>query len=172
MTALVPLTSVYFETVARWLSDPDVNCLLSAEWRGKNITSTIISIASRNRQNKFFVIYHEEEPCGLVALSDLELADRSAMVWYFMGNKHLRGRGIAGDAIRQLIELAFVEMGLESLYAYVIEGNTYSLRLLKTVGFREVGRIRRASRIAGEQLDRIYFDLIRSDWSCHNSNCG
>jgi RimJ/RimL family protein N-acetyltransferase len=163
MTTLTPLTSDHFETVARWLSNPAVNRLLSADWRDKEVTATVLAIAARKRQNRFFLIQHEGKACGLVALSDLEVADKSAMAWYLMGDERFRGKGIAADAVRQLIRFAFMEMGLECIFAWAIEGNTASLSLLNAVGFREVGRIRRSACIAGQQLDRIYFDIIRSD---------
>jgi RimJ/RimL family protein N-acetyltransferase len=165
MTTLTPLTSDHFETVARWLSTPGVNRLLSADWRDKEVTATVMAIAARNRQNRFFLIQHEGNSCGLVALSDMVIADKSAMAWYLMGEEQLRGKGITADAVRQLIRLAFMEMGLECIFAWTVEGNTESLRLLKAVGFREVGRIRRSACIAGQQLDKLYFDIIRSDWS-------
>ena len=85
------------------------------------------------------------------------------MVWYLMGEEQLRAKGIATDAVRQLIRFAFMEMGLECIFAWAIEGNTASLKLLKAAGFREVGRIRRSACIAGQQLDKIYFDIIPND---------
>ena len=165
-TTLAPLTSENFEIVARWLSDPTINAVLSADWRGKRVTTTLIAIAVRNNQNRFFLIRNGLEPCGIVALSDLDVADKCAMVWYFMGEMSLRGKGITTEAVRKLVDIAFSEFGLECIFAWAIASNADSIKLLKTVGFQEVGRIRRSVCISGRQHDKIYFDLIRDEWFC------
>src|SRR5688572_9291568 len=98
MTTLVPLASDSFELVAKWLSTPAINRWLSGDWRDKETTATIVAIAARNRKNRFFLFSHDGAPCGLVALSDLELPDKTAMAWYLMGEQQLSGQGITSEA--------------------------------------------------------------------------
>jgi RimJ/RimL family protein N-acetyltransferase len=62
-----------------------------------------------------------------------------------------------------LVRVAFTEMGLASVYAWIMEGNAASRKVLQKVGFREAGRIRCASSFGGRQVDRIYFDLVSSE---------
>jgi ribosomal-protein-alanine N-acetyltransferase len=100
---------------------------------------------------------------GLVALSEIDLVDRVAMVWYALGKAELSGRGIATAAVRQLTDVAFGEMALASVYAWVMEGNVASRRVLEKVGFREAGRLRQASLHGRQQVDRLYFDLVPAD---------
>ena len=85
------------------------------------------------------------------------------MVWYALGEQTLFGRGIIANAVRQLTRLCFDQMRLASIYAWTMEDNIASTRVLQKVGFREVGRIRCAASSGGRQVDRIYFDLIASD---------
>jgi RimJ/RimL family protein N-acetyltransferase len=85
------------------------------------------------------------------------------MIWYVLGDKNLSGRGITSDAVRQLVRLAFDQMGLVSLYAWAMEDNAGSKRVLQKAGLREAGRIRHAASSGGHQVDRIYFDLIASE---------
>lgn len=164
MTTLLSLSPEYFDVVARWLSTAEINCWLSGDWRGREISATMISIAVRNRKNRFFVVRYEERPCALVALSEIEPADKTAMAWYLMGETELRGKGITSHAVRQLIEIAFHQLGLESIYAWAAQNNVASVKLLRKVGFREVGRIRRSFAWQDQQLDRVYFDLTASDF--------
>ena len=98
-----------------------------------------------------------------MALADIDLADATAMVWYALGETALSKRGIASEAVKQLIRKSFHELKLESLYARLMEDNAASARVLQKAGFREVGRIRRAVSSSGRQVDRIYFDLIASE---------
>jgi [ribosomal protein S5]-alanine N-acetyltransferase len=96
-------------------------------------------------------------------LADIDFADATAMVWYVLGDSAFSKRGIASEAVKQLVRKSFHELKLQSLYAWIMDDNTASARVLQKVGFREAGRIRRATSSNGRQVDRIYFDLIASE---------
>jgi len=149
--------------VAEWLSNSEINRWLTGDWRDKSATATLVAMLVRNKRNRVFLIHFNGEPCGLVALADIDNADRTAMVWYFLGDPSLYGRGITASAITQLATLSFRKMGLASLYAWTMEDNQPSKGVLRKVGFREAGRIRRATSSAGRQLDRVYFDLVSDE---------
>ena len=149
--------------VAAWLSRNEINRWLTAQWRNRVVSTTCLAIALRNSKNRFFLVHCGGKPCGLVALADIDLADATAMVWYALGDSAFSKRGIASEAVKQLIRKSFHELKLESLYAWIMEDNAASARVLQKVGFREIGRIRRAVSSNGRQVDRIYFDLIASE---------
>jgi RimJ/RimL family protein N-acetyltransferase len=160
MVTLEPLRPQEFELVAEWLSRPNVNCWLSGDWRDREITAGLVAAAVRNRKNRLFAVWKDGAPVGMVALSDIELADRTAMIWYALGRDDLSGQGITTAAVTHLLATALHDMALACVYAWVIEGNSASLRVLEKAGFETVGRIRRAARLQGHQVDRIYLDAI------------
>jgi RimJ/RimL family protein N-acetyltransferase len=160
MTNLDDLAAPHFGQVAQWLSKSEINRWLTAEWRRTDISPTAIAIAVRNRRNRLFLVLHNGAPCGLAALSDIDTEDGTAMVWYLLGASDLAGRGIATAAVRAMAEIAFHRLGLNSLYAWAMEDNIASQRVLQKVGFREAGRIRQSAWSANRRVDRIYFDLL------------
>lgn len=68
------------------------------------------------------------------------------------------GRGIASEAVRQVLAIAFGELGLARVEASVRVGNAGSLRVLQRNGFTEYGRSRRSFELAGEWHDRLHFE--------------
>jgi len=163
MTTIAPLTPEHFETVARWLSNPEINRWLSGDWRDRETTASTIAIAARNRKNRFYLVSHDATPCGLVALSEIDSADKTAMAWYLLGRLEFGRKGVTSAAVSELVKRAFKELELNSVYAWAMESNTASLQLLAKVGFKRAGRIRRSSCCDGRALDRIYFDIIPED---------
>ena len=159
-----PITAPAFEVVATWLSDPEINRWLSSEWRGRSVTPTVIAMAVRNSKI-IYLVRRFGRQCGLTALADIDLCDRTAMVWYFLAAKDLSGLGIVSAGVRAMVGAAFHELRLESLYAWVMEDNLGSIAVLRAVGFQQAGRIRRATNSAGHQVDRIYFDLLASKYA-------
>ncbi len=158
-----PLAPEQFETVAGWLSSPEINQWLTSEWRNRTVDKVLMGVAVRNRKNRFYVARADGEACGVVALADIDAGDKTAMIWYVLGARALGGRGIATHAVRELVQIAFEELGLESVYAWIMEDNTPSRRVLEKAGFREAGRIRRATAHGGRQVDRVYFDMVRGE---------
>lgn len=163
MTTIEDLAPPYFDLVAAWLSNPEINQWLTSEWRGKATTSVVVSLMLRNKRNRLFLVHWNEQPVALTALADIDPADATAMIWYFLGDSAFSGKGIVSAAVTQTAVRCFRELKLESLYAWVMEDNLASAAVLQKAGFREAGRIRRATHSHGRQVDRIYFDLLAKD---------
>ncbi len=159
---LESLSADHFEIVSRWLSNPRINQWLTPEWRGKQINAAIIAMVVRNKKNRLYLVRYTGVPCGIAAL-EVEPADKTAMIWYFLGDEPLSGRGITSAAVRHLTHIAFEELGLISLYAWAMENNAPSQKVLSRAGFRLVGRIRQSACSSGRQVDRLYFDLVSLD---------
>src|SRR5438552_2147107 len=99
LITIEPLVPQQFELVAGWLSRNVINRWLSAEWRGRVATPTLLAIALRNPKNRLFLVRCNGQPCGLTALSDINFSDATAMVWYILGDPSLSGQGITSDAL-------------------------------------------------------------------------
>lgn len=163
MTTIEELTPPDFEVVAGWLSRPEINRWLTAEWRGKPANPVLIGVMLRNKRNRVFLVRWNGQPAGLVALADIDAADATAMVWYLLGDSALSGRGIISTAVKLMAQKCFPELKLESLYAWAMEDNAASVKVLRKAGFREAGRLRRAANSNGQTVDRIYFDLLAAE---------
>lgn len=147
-----------FDLVAGWLSRPESNRWLTAEWRNRQVDRTLLAMVARNRRNQLFLVRHGGKPCGLVALADIDPVDRVAMVWYLLGDQSLAGKGITSEAVRQASQHAFAKLNLASVYAWIMEDNVASGKVLAKAGFREAGQLRAATRSGDRQVARIYFD--------------
>lgn len=165
LTTIEPLTPEHFATVAGWLSSPDLNQWLTSEWRGRVIEPTVIGIAFRNKKNRFFLVRAEGQPCGLVALADWDPVDQIAMVWYALGETSLGSRGVITDAVGQLTRIALDELDIHALYAWIIEDNARSRRVLEKNGFVEMGHLRSGAVRDGRRMDRVYFCLSKDQAS-------
>ena len=159
MVTIGELEPANFGLVAQWLSRPEINQWLSGEWRDCGATPSLVAMAVRNRRNRLYLVRYDTLPCGLVALGEIDSVDKMAMVWYLLGNDQLAGRGVTSQAVRILSDTAFKELQLAVLYAWIMENNVPSRRVLERSGFQECGRIRNAANSLGQQVDRIYFDL-------------
>lgn len=68
------------------------------------------------------------------------------------------GRGVATEAVRQALELAFGELGLLRVEADSRPENKASVRVLERNGFTPFGRSKRSFELGGVWYDRLHFE--------------
>ncbi len=73
--------------------------------------------------------------------------------------EHAVGQGVAAEAVRQVISLAFNEHRLYRLEANSRPENIGSIKVLQRNGFEQFGRAKRSFHLHGKWHDLLYFEL-------------
>lgn len=84
-------------------------------------------------------------------------------IGYWLGVPHW-GQGLATDAARLVVHLAFQHLEAERVWATVFVGNHASRRVLEKNGFQLDGTLRHERFKAGEWIDIWFFTLLRLEW--------
>lgn len=110
-------------------------------------------------------IARREAPALLLGTVSLRrfLRDRRAELGYWLG-ADAWGSGFATEAADAMIDFGFRELGLERIYAQVLEGNDASCRVLDKVGMMNEGVRRRHIRKGKQLCDVSMFGLLRDEW--------
>jgi len=74
------------------------------------------------------------------------------------------GRGYMHEALRAMLDIAFVQFGLNRIEADIDPRNTASARSLERVGFTREGLLRERWIVNDEVSDSALYGLLRSDW--------
>lgn len=121
--------------------------------------------SARNRRQAFeFVIEDQGDGrlLGMVSLHRIDWMRRSGGIGYWVRRSEW-GRGIAPEAARAMLDVAFVECGLHRVEVLVAPENKPSQRVVDKVGFVREGVARGAEFVNGSYLDHIQYALLRSD---------
>jgi ribosomal-protein-alanine N-acetyltransferase len=114
----------------------------------------------RNGTSDRFVIQEQGTIVGMVSLTAIERGPaESAHLGYWVG-QDANGRGVATEAVRQVLATAFDIHGLHRVQAGTLLHNAGSQKVLSRNGFEEIGRARRYLKIAGEWQDHILFQRL------------
>jgi RimJ/RimL family protein N-acetyltransferase len=116
------------------------------------------------RGNADFVITLDRAGVGMCTLFHEDTLARHAEVGIAL-LPEARGRGVGTEALRQLVDFAFVRRNLRRLYLWVIASNAAGLGSYRKVGFVEEGRHREHCWIRGRYEDEIAMGLLRSEWT-------
>lgn len=75
------------------------------------------------------------------------------------------GRGLATEAARAIVDLAFEHLGCHRVFAQLDPRNTASARLCERIGMRHEALLRQDWWSKGEWTDTAVWGLLRSEWA-------
>jgi ribosomal-protein-alanine N-acetyltransferase len=102
-----------------------------------------------------FVVLHDGELVGRVTVADVVRGPfQSAHLGYFV-TQAVNGRGVATDAVGQVVARAFGPLGLHRLQAATLLTNAASQTVLRRNGFERIGVAPDYLRIAGRWQDHV-----------------
>ena len=88
---------------------------------------------------------------------------QSASLGYWIGEKYSRN-GYMKEALKLLIPSLFVDLRLNRIEAATLEENIASKNLLKKIGFKKEGVLRKYLKINGTWRDHILYGLLENDF--------
>ena len=97
--------------------------------------------------------WHRYEAVGLETLLAPEI----------VGDRHYAAQGYVFRATSAMLTLGFTRYGLECINAWAVECNHASLRILRKLNFKPIGRQRSCHYIDGQPFDRLLFELQSND---------
>ncbi len=153
---------------ARWYGDEEVWRLTSwtAEPMQRAAVERLFEDRERSSLDDSFAVHREgeDEPIGVISLTNISEANASADLSVIMGDEKDRARGLGTEAIRILLDYAFDERGLARVGLSVFEFNEAAIHAYEKLGFEREGRLRQALRRDGEFHDAILMVVLAKDW--------
>ena len=100
---------------------------------------------------------------GWISLRINDRTPRVGEVGYSLVSE-ARGRGLASEALRSVIDEAFLSGDLDELQACIVPENVASRGVLDRTGFREERTLRSGAVIRGRHIDVLLFSFTRAMW--------
>jgi len=149
------------ERYASWLNDPEVNRFLAT--KSATVGELRDYIAKKDAQTDalYFGIFLKENDLhiGTVKLEPIDLTGKKATIAIMLGDKTYWGKGLAGEAMKLLINYCFETLGIEEVNLGVVAQNTSAIRSYEKLGFREVKRDFAYVTYGDEIHDQVWMTL-------------
>jgi RimJ/RimL family protein N-acetyltransferase len=104
------------------------------------------------------------EAVGHVELNAIERWHRSATLSRVLVQPGLRGRGIGAAMVREVLAVAFDELGLHRVDLFVFDFNTAAIACYEGLGFRHEGRLRDYRRLGDRYLTSVLMSMLEEEW--------
>jgi RimJ/RimL family protein N-acetyltransferase len=170
--SLVPLEKErHFENAVRWINDPEIT------WR----TLSGDFPMTRTAEDEFFdrlakpgpqpatvgfaiETRDTEEHIGLIGIDKIDYRHSHGEIGLLIGRSSLWNRGYGTDALTTMTRYTFDVIGLQILWAGVMDDNTASIAALQKAGYQEAGRLPKFYWKRGTRHDSILLYACRDDW--------
>jgi ribosomal-protein-alanine N-acetyltransferase len=169
---LVPLDKArHLDNAIAWLNDSEVTAwTLVGDWPlGRLAEEDFFDRTTRQNplalaEELTFAIETRDgfEHIGFSGLHRIDWRNGVAVTGTMIGRRDLWAQGYGSDAARVRTRYAFEVLGLRLLLSDVMADNAGSIAMLRTVGYREVGRIPRRLWKRGAFRDVVMLALERA----------
>lgn len=110
------------------------------------------------------VIEADGVPVGTIGLLSIDKKNGKAEYYIAMGEKAFKGKGVAKDASRLILEHGFEKLGLNRIYLFTEVENLEAQMLFESTGFKKEGTLRQDIFSHGKYADRSIYGFLREDW--------
>lgn len=101
---------------------------------------------------------------GSTSLANINARDHHATFGIAIGDKEYWSKGYGTEAARLLVNYGFEQLNLHRINSGAIAFNERSLRMHKSVGFKEEGLQREYVFKNGKLQDHVIFGMLREEW--------
>lgn len=151
----------------KWYNDTELNKL--AGWSSSKVTADKLRY---NMSRSFgydpmnlMIDNNEGTPIGTIQLYDFNEQDKSCKLGIRIGDRAYWSKGYGADAVKVLLEYAFMKIDIYRVTLKVYEYNERAVKCYLKCGFRYEGRTRQSAYIDGKFYDEIIMGALKSDFA-------
>ena len=157
-------SDIYY--LLRWYNDGELNRL--AGWSSTRVTPDKLryNIARSFGYDPMNLMIDNEEgiPIGTIQLYNFNEQDKSCKLGIRIGDRNYWSKGYGEDAVKTLLEYAFMKIDIFRVTLKVYEYNERAVKCYLKCGFQNEGRTRQSAYIDGKFYDEIIMGILKSDY--------
>ncbi|MBY8991428.1 MAG: GNAT family N-acetyltransferase [Candidatus Lokiarchaeota archaeon] len=170
---LCPPNTEHINLYTKWMNSPQIRKYARYEFpqNVEEVKKMFEPKQERVSSEIFFEIWHrdDEKPIGYTGLIRIRWFDRSAFLFYLIGEKDYWGKGHATEAARLVVEYGFNELNLHKINAGIFAPNQSSVRVVEKNDFKHELTLKKEIYIDGEHVDALKYSILRKEWQAIKS---
>ncbi|MDN5319822.1 MAG: UDP-4-amino-4,6-dideoxy-N-acetyl-beta-L-altrosamine N-acetyltransferase [Thermococcaceae archaeon] len=111
----------------------------------------------------YFLVKYNNEPVGVVGLSNIDMKDKSASVGIYVGNEKFKGKGLGKLMMYALLKFSFDILDLNRVQIEVFSDNIVAIHLYEKF-FQKEGILREFKFKNGAFKDVIVMSILKKEW--------
>jgi RimJ/RimL family protein N-acetyltransferase len=165
---LCPPNTEHLNLYTRWINAPKIRKYVRNEipQNSERVKKMFEPTQERFRSDIYFEIWHkaDKKPIGYGGLNRIRWFDRSAFLFYIIGETEYWGKVIATEAAKLIRDYGFTELNLNKINATIYAPNHASIRIIERIGFQFELCLRKEIFIDGEHVDALKYSILKKEW--------
>ncbi|WP_347860901.1 GNAT family protein [Salimicrobium sp. PL1-032A] len=171
MITLKPFMKEDFDTLIQWIDSPE----FLMQWAGPNFSYPLTYEqledyrSGANQADSITLIYtvwEKDKRVGHISLGRIDKKNRAGRIGkVLIGETDAKGRGLCVAMIREVLNIAFDELGLHRVSLGVFDFNTPAVQCYKKAGFEIEGLLRDYRKIGEEYWSLYEMSILAEEWS-------
>jgi RimJ/RimL family protein N-acetyltransferase len=125
-----------------------------------------ISVARDSKDEVYLIVVEKslDRPIGFVRLNFIDPVARNVWLRFVIGDAKSFGKGLARDALRQVLQWLFAEQNINRVTLETYETNKRAIQFFEMFGFKQEGLIREGIYFDGEYYNIVALGLLRREF--------
>ncbi|SFN91486.1 Protein N-acetyltransferase, RimJ/RimL family [Eubacterium pyruvativorans] len=153
---------------AKWEQDETVteNFIYYRDHSYKEIVTDFVMNNSSESVLQFTIVSKEtDRPVGRMVLTNIDRrTDSLDCHMIYIADRRLRGRGLGEEAMRVILQYAFINLHMERITFYHLKQDMPSAQMCLKLGCKDEGVRRHAGKQKGKYLDLYVMSLLRAEY--------
>ena len=152
--------------IYEWMKDPAVNCFFRFDPNKVTLETVraFVNDAQSTEQNLHLACVDDDDVYqGTISLKHIDPEDQTAE-YAVSFRRCAQGTGAARYATREILRIAFTQLGLEKVYLNVLADNLHAVHFYEKNGFVREGLSRQAIVIRGERRDLYWYGILKGEY--------
>ena len=166
---LRPFLREDFSRLIRWIDTP---ALLTQWGRWKfrfpldnaQLDDYLRDTSTEPPTRRIYKALRSDQVVGHVELNGISRENGTASICRVFVDPECRRVGIARAMVRQVLQIAFEEVGLRRIDLQVYDFNAPALACYERLGFVREGVLRKYAKVGDEFWDLVWMSILREEW--------
>lgn len=162
MITLRPLMMNHLDHVMTWVNDREVMQYFAN--RQRDITreeeANYLEAIMSSKTDRVYSIFNDGEYVGQCSINQIYWPAKNGRLFVVI-KKDAHGHGYGPEAIKQLLKLAWTELGLHKVWLIVRQDNRHAQAMYLNLGFNFEGLLRDEYLVGGKFYDMVRMGIIQ-----------
>ncbi|NRR04612.1 GNAT family N-acetyltransferase [Brevibacillus sp. RS1.1] len=133
-------------------------------WEDTNSFVNQVILHASSSKSYMIVDSQTNRPIGITSLIQIDLKNRNAECIIDIGEKEYWGKGYGREALKLLLDYAFLEMNLHRVSLRVFSFNEKAIKLYDRLGFKQEGISRQFLFREGKWHDLVHMGILQEEY--------
>ena len=162
---LSPIEANDADKYTEWLNDMELLLNLQLYSSAISLENEKALLSNLSKDHNYSIVDLEtDELIGNCGFMDIDHVNQTSEIGIFIGNKKIWNKGYGTEALSLLIDYGFKALNFNNIMLRVYEYNKGAIKSYEKIGFKFIGKRRKALYRNLEKHDIVYMDILPDEF--------